>query len=124
MEKLLGDHMLRGWVLLAESCPVGCNVPLVQNKNTGLRKCVQCNFESSKAEAANKPAPKVMQGTDIPSKASPSEWVIILREILASQTISLAQGLNVTSYSADDTSATLGIIERLIKIHQMLETFK
>ncbi len=25
VEKKLGDLMLRGWILLAESCPIDCN---------------------------------------------------------------------------------------------------
>jgi uncharacterized Zn finger protein (UPF0148 family) len=49
IEKKLGDLMLRGWTLLADSCPVeskfnlniACGIPLMRNLN-GQKYCVGC----------------------------------------------------------------------------------
>jgi len=39
----LSQKMLAGWTLLAESCSLGCNVPLVENKKQNKIVCVSCD---------------------------------------------------------------------------------
>jgi uncharacterized Zn finger protein (UPF0148 family) len=38
----LSRRMLSGWTLLADACPLGCNVPLVENKRQKAIECVSC----------------------------------------------------------------------------------
>jgi uncharacterized Zn finger protein (UPF0148 family) len=39
----LSQKMLAGWAMLAESCTLGCNVPLVENKKQQKIVCVSCD---------------------------------------------------------------------------------
>ena len=44
IEKKLGDLLLRGWTMLAESCPLeSCQVPLMKSPD-GQKYCVNCEM--------------------------------------------------------------------------------
>jgi uncharacterized Zn finger protein (UPF0148 family) len=43
--KQLGDLMLQGWTMLGETCPNGCQIPLMLKKSTGEKRCVGCPLQ-------------------------------------------------------------------------------
>ena len=53
VDKKLGDLMLRGWTMLAESCPLeSCNCPLMRSPD-GQKYCVNCemwHFDNNKTK--------------------------------------------------------------------------
>ena len=53
VDKKLGDLMLRGWTMLAESCPLeSCNCPLMRSPD-GQKYCVNCEmwqFDNNKTK--------------------------------------------------------------------------
>lgn len=115
--------MLRGWILLADSCPHGCNVPLVQHKTSGLQKCVQCNYEKQKLKEAERAVPSVREIENTPSEAIKGDWAATVRQILGNQTLLLARSLDVTSSSLDDTRFRLEMMDSLLQLHQRLDKY-
>ena len=60
----LSGKLLEGYTLLAESCPAGCNVPLVRAAAGGESLCVSCG--------GNPPAPRAAQTPQRAAAASPA----------------------------------------------------
>ena len=59
----LSGKLLEGYTLLAESCPAGCNVPLVRAAAGGESLCVSCG--------GNPPAPRAAQTPQRAAAACP-----------------------------------------------------
>lgn len=54
----LSQKMLAGWTLLAESCSLGCNVPLVENKKQHKIVCVSCDRQFQREGSDVTPIPQ------------------------------------------------------------------
>jgi uncharacterized Zn finger protein (UPF0148 family) len=43
--KKIGEHLLKGWTLLGDNCPNGCNVPLMRSRNNKSLVCLGCDTD-------------------------------------------------------------------------------
>jgi uncharacterized Zn finger protein (UPF0148 family) len=127
MERILGDHMLKGWILLADTCPKGCNVPLVQQKTSGMQKCVQCNYEQSKQGIIRDSGPsKQLRVDDIGSKSHPTESVedsacASAKGSIAKQLVLQAEQLSYLT-TRQEIREQLDVIDRLLVIYDKLKS--
>ena len=92
--KEIGDLLLQGWVMLGESCPKGCCVPMMLNKKSGIRVCVSC----SKTEAQTLKSNTLVVGQ--PQTGSFQEVRSILKETIFRtadhiKTLDVSQGLEL-----------------------------
>ena len=128
MEKLLGDHMLKGWILLADNCPKGCNVPLVQQRQTGLKKCVQCSYEKIKhsgIETIPQPEPIGFRKSDTTATIAQNDTnpeISSIKAALSKQLMLQAQQLNSLT-TAGEIKEHLDVIERLIDLTDRVRKF-
>jgi uncharacterized Zn finger protein (UPF0148 family) len=43
--KRIGDNLLKGWTLLGDNCPQGCNVPLMRSRDKKSLVCCRCDTD-------------------------------------------------------------------------------
>ena len=43
--KRIGEHLLQGWTMLGDSCPNGCNVPLMRSRDKKSLVCLGCEVD-------------------------------------------------------------------------------
>ncbi len=41
----IGEHLLKGWTLMGESCPLECNTPLMRSPDRKSLICFSCNTD-------------------------------------------------------------------------------
>ena len=89
----IGDFLLKGWTMLGDNCPHGCNVPLMRSRDKKSLVCLgcdtdflaekQCESTTSKSEVVSKQSLSPSFGAVIDSKL---EWVV--QEINKSSSVS------------------------------------
>jgi len=66
----LGTMLLQGWTMLAESCPIGCNVPLIELKPKKTILCASCDRKFVRKGDIFEPLDSVpLKSEEIPSGA-------------------------------------------------------
>eukprot|EP01119_Soliformovum_irregulare_P025961 TRINITY_DN9751_c0_g1_i1.p1 TRINITY_DN9751_c0_g1~~TRINITY_DN9751_c0_g1_i1.p1 ORF type:complete len:202 (+),score=35.59 TRINITY_DN9751_c0_g1_i1:195-800(+) len=53
----MGQMLLQGWTMMAESCPLGCHVPLMHKKKDNTIVCVTCKSKFSLPSSDGQIAP-------------------------------------------------------------------
>lgn len=48
--KRIGENLLKGWTLLGENCPDGCNIPLMRSRDQSKLVCCECSKDFLKIE--------------------------------------------------------------------------
>ena len=62
--KKIGEYLLKGWTMLGDNCPHGCNVPLMRSRDGSSLVCYGCDTDFL-ARAA-----EVAESTTIPNEKS------------------------------------------------------
>jgi uncharacterized Zn finger protein (UPF0148 family) len=117
----IGEHLLRGWALLGDSCPHECNVPLMRSPDKKSLICFGCGTDflavaadlaaTDSREKDEAPASNKSDGVDCPS---------ILRDAVREKLGWCASQVS-NSTNVDDLSKILVVTEKLLHLHSILK---
>lgn len=121
--KRIGENLLKGWTLLGDNCPDGCNIPLMRSRDKFHLICCECGkdfLETKKATSSSSPdgiLPDPSLGDECDSKIAPNNFA--LKKSVESKIKWISNLIDSTS-SVSDLGEILAVAKQLIDLRDAL----
>lgn len=126
--KKIGENLLKGWTLLGDVCPAGCNVPLMRSRDKQQLICCACDRDFNKEQPSSESGTTKETPQEIASRSHCEEGSLesacipVLRKAVDDKLEWAAENL-CASNSIDEMQTLISLTVQLLKLKRELSAF-
>jgi uncharacterized Zn finger protein (UPF0148 family) len=126
--KKIGENLLKGWTLLGDVCPAGCNVPLMRSRDKQQLICCACDRDfnkelpSSESGTTKETAQEIADRFDCPGRSLESACIPMLRNAVDEKLEWAAENIRASN-SIDEMQTLISLTVQLLTLKRELSEF-